>query len=107
MSLALRPAHQQEALAAITGAYARGERRVTAVSACGTGKTLAAVATARHIAAAGRVLVAVPALELLTQTIRRWREGGRAGLMVGLSSMSQPAAVCPGARPAWSSGRQT
>ncbi|SOE19065.1 DEAD/DEAH box helicase family protein [Streptomyces sp. OK228] len=94
MSLALRP-HQQEALAAITGAYARGERRVTAVSACGTGKTLTAVATARHIAADGRVLVAVPTLELLTQTIRRWREGGRTGLMVGLSSMSQPRSGLP------------
>ncbi|MGQ4374796.1 Helicase associated domain protein [Streptomyces sp. SAS_267] len=88
MSLALRP-HQQEALAAITGAFARGEHRVTAVSACGTGKTLTAVATARHIAPNGRVLVVVPTLELLTQTIRRWREGGCAGLMVGLSSMGQ------------------
>ncbi|MFC9679431.1 Helicase associated domain protein [Streptomyces sp. NPDC056948] len=94
MSLALRP-HQQEALAAITGAFARGERRVTAVSACGTGKTLTAVATARHTAPAGRVLVAVPTLELLTQTIRRWREGGRAGLMVGLSSMSQTRSGLP------------
>ncbi|MEV6948233.1 Helicase associated domain protein [Streptomyces sp. NPDC051172] len=94
MSLALRP-HQQEALAAITGAFARGERRVTAVSACGTGKTLTAAATARHIAADGRVLVAVPTLELLTQTIGRWREGGRAGLMVGLSSMSQTRSGLP------------
>ncbi|MGW0651677.1 Helicase associated domain protein [Streptomyces phaeochromogenes] len=94
MSLPLRP-HQQEALAAITGAFARGERRVTAVSACGTGKTLTAVATARHIAQNGRVLVAVPTLELLTQTIQRWREGGRAGLMVGLSSMGQTRSGLP------------
>lgn len=94
MALALRP-HQQEALTAITGAFAKGERRVTAVSACGTGKTLTAVATARHIAPTGRVLVAVPTLELLTQTIGRWREGGRAGLMVGLSSLSQTASGLP------------
>ncbi|MEU9136909.1 Helicase associated domain protein [Streptomyces sp. NPDC048404] len=94
MSLALRP-HQQEALVAITGAFASGERRVTAVSACGTGKTLTAVATACHIAPNGRVLVVVPTLELLTQTIRRWREGGRAGLMVGLSSMGQTPSGLP------------
>ncbi|WP_430379291.1 Helicase associated domain protein [Streptomyces sp. B1-3] len=94
MSLALRP-HQQEALAAITGAFEQGERRVTAVSACGTGKTLTAVATARHTVPNGRVLVAVPTLELLTQTIRRWSEGGRAGLMVGLSSLSQTRSGLP------------
>lgn len=92
--LALRP-HQQEALAAITGAFAQGERRVSAVSACGTGKTLTAVASARHLVPNGRVLVAVPTLELLTQTIRRWREGGRAGLMAGLSSMSQTRSGLP------------
>ncbi|OIJ63253.1 DEAD/DEAH box helicase [Streptomyces mangrovisoli] len=90
----LRP-HQQEALAAITGAFARGERRATAVSACGTGKTLIAVAGAGRLAPAGRVLVAVPTLELLTQTIRRWREGGRDGVMAGLSSMSQTRSGLP------------
>ncbi|MEU0786822.1 Helicase associated domain protein [Streptomyces sp. NPDC006173] len=92
--LVLHP-HQQEAVTAVTGALAHTERRVTAVSACGTGKTLIAVATACHLAPRGRVLVAVPTLELLTQTVRRWREGGRTGFMVGLSSMSQKSSGLP------------
>jgi superfamily II DNA or RNA helicase len=75
-------------VAAVSKAYARGESRTTVVSACGTGKTLTAAAAA-HQLAASRVLVAVPTLALLVQTITRWREAGRRGVMLGVSSMTQ------------------
>lgn len=84
----LRP-HQREAVEAITGAFTRGERRATMVSACGTGKTFTAAETARRLAPSGTVLVAVPTLALLTQTIQRWRQAGRTGLALGVSSLDQ------------------
>ncbi|MFJ4732533.1 Helicase associated domain protein [Streptomyces sp. NPDC088770] len=85
---ALRP-HQAEAVEAAVNAVVAGERRVTVVSACGTGKTLTAAATAHRLAPRGTVLVAVPTLALLTQTIQRWRQAGRTGLMLGVSSLTQ------------------
>ncbi|MFF3276582.1 DEAD/DEAH box helicase family protein [Streptomyces chrestomyceticus] len=44
---------------------------------------------------AGRVLVLVPSLGLLTQTEAAWREGGRTGLMVGVSSLRGDQAAFP------------
>lgn len=85
---ALRP-HQVEAVEAVVDAFVAGERRVTVISACGTGKTLTAAATAYRLAPRGTVLVAVPTLALLTQTIQRWRESGRPGLTLGVSSLAQ------------------
>ncbi|MGW6506607.1 DEAD/DEAH box helicase family protein [Streptomyces niveus] len=85
---ALRP-HQVEAVEAVVDAVVAGERRVTVISACGTGKTLTAAATAYRLAPRGTVLVAVPTLALLTQTIQRWRESGRTGLTLGVSSLAQ------------------
>jgi len=84
----LRP-HQREAVEAVTNAVVAGERRVTVVSACGTGKTLTAAATVHRLAPEGIALVAVPTLALLTQTIQRWRQAGRTGLAVGVSSLTQ------------------
>ncbi|WP_078890775.1 DEAD/DEAH box helicase family protein [Streptomyces sp. NRRL B-1381] len=78
----MRP-RQKDALKALTDAIEAGKERVTVVSACGTGKTHTASAAADHLAADGAVLVAVPTLELLTQTIERWQQAGRSGLRVG------------------------
>ncbi|MFD8576690.1 Helicase associated domain protein [Streptomyces virginiae] len=88
--LRLRP-HQTEAADAALAAFASGERRATVVSACGTGKTLTAAHIANRTAGDGNVLVVVPTLELLAQTIQRWRQAGRGGTVIGVSSMKQRA----------------
>lgn len=54
--------------------------------ATGTGKTLVATRSAEELRA-GRVLVLVPSLDLLAQTEAAWREGGRRGPMIGVSSL--------------------
>jgi superfamily II DNA or RNA helicase len=54
--------------------------------ATGTGKTLVATRSAEELRA-GRVLVLVPSLDLLAQTETAWREGGRSGPMIGVSSL--------------------
>lgn len=60
--------------------------RTQIVMATGSGKTLVAQRTAEKLRAA-RVLVLVPSLDLLTQTAAAWREDGRTGAMVGVSSL--------------------
>ncbi|MGV9255006.1 DEAD/DEAH box helicase family protein [Streptomyces sp. NPDC003697] len=52
--------------------------RTQVVMATGSGKTLVAVRSAEELQA-GRVLVLVPSLDLLTQTEAAWREGRRSG----------------------------
>jgi superfamily II DNA or RNA helicase len=54
--------------------------------ATGSGKSLVAVRSAEELRA-GRVLVLVPSLDLLAQTEAAWREGGRTGPMIGVSSL--------------------
>ncbi|WP_432101323.1 Helicase associated domain protein [Streptomyces sp. WAC 04229] len=89
----LRP-HQREAVDAVRAALqvpAAGtvpERglRTQVVMATGSGKTLVAAQSA-HELRAGRVLVLVPSLDLLAQTQAAWREAGRTGLMIGVSSL--------------------
>ncbi|MFI0716427.1 DEAD/DEAH box helicase family protein [Streptomyces inhibens] len=81
--------HQVPALAAIQAAAAAGEKRMTVVSACGTGKTLLAQQAAQHLAPQGTVLVLMPTKALVTQTVRRWREAGTKGLALGVCSLSQ------------------
>lgn len=54
--------------------------------ATGSGKTRVAVRSAEELHA-GRVLVLVPSLDLLAQTESAWREGGRRGPMIGVSSL--------------------
>lgn len=54
--------------------------------ATGSGKTRVAVRSAEELHV-GRVLVLVPSLDLLAQTEAAWREGGRRGVMIGVSSL--------------------
>ncbi|MFF5569134.1 Helicase associated domain protein [Streptomyces sp. NPDC012829] len=84
--------HQAEAVDAAVRALgnvpsAGAGLRATIVSACGTGKTLMGAHTASRVAGAGRVLVLVPTLDLLVQTVAAWREAGRAGRMVAVCSL--------------------
>ncbi|QNP61463.1 DEAD/DEAH box helicase family protein [Streptomyces genisteinicus] len=90
----LRP-HQVEAVeAVVSGLEIRSGQRIPenglrgqVHAACGTGKTFIAAAAAQRIAPRGRVLVLVPTLALLSQTVREWREFGHAGPMVAVCSM--------------------
>lgn len=88
-----RPAlwpHQQEAVDALAAAFNTAER-ATAVMACGTGKTRTAAASVRALGERSnvtRVLIVVPFLELITQTLREWRE------VLGDTGMGQVVAVC-------------
>jgi len=62
--------HQQEALDAIVPAL-KSEDRVSAIMACGTGKTLTALWTTEQLEAS-KVLVLLPSLALLRQTLHEW-----------------------------------
>jgi superfamily II DNA or RNA helicase len=64
--------HQQEALNNILNAL-QTENRVTAIMACGTGKTLVTLwAAEKHASDRGRILVLLPSLALLRQTLHEW-----------------------------------
>ncbi|MEV5666648.1 DEAD/DEAH box helicase [Streptomyces flaveolus] len=89
----LRP-HQREAVDAVLRSLEypahstvpeRG-LRTQVIMATGTGKTLVAARSAEELRA-GRVLVLVPSLDLLAQTEAAWREAGRQGPMIGVSSL--------------------
>ncbi|MBN6547640.1 DEAD/DEAH box helicase, partial [Actinacidiphila bryophytorum] len=60
--------------------------RTQVIAATGSGKTFMAVLTARKLRA-GRVLVLVPTLDLLTQMAAAWRAGGRTGPFYGICSL--------------------
>ncbi|MCE9541978.1 MAG: Helicase associated domain protein [Verrucomicrobia bacterium] len=62
--------HQQEALDALLPAL-KVEDRVSAIMACGTGKTLTALWTTEQLGAS-KVLVLLPSLALLRQTLHEW-----------------------------------
>jgi superfamily II DNA or RNA helicase len=62
--------HQQEALDSIVPAL-KAEDRVSAIMACGTGKTLMALWTTEQLGAS-KVLVLLPSLALLRQTLHEW-----------------------------------
>ncbi|MFJ2096725.1 Helicase associated domain protein [Streptomyces anulatus] len=87
--------HQAEAVDAIVaGLEIRPGQRIPknglrgqVHAACGTGKTFIAAGAAQRIAPHGRVLVLLPTLELLAQTVREWRAFGRSGPMVAVCSM--------------------
>ncbi|WP_158002830.1 DEAD/DEAH box helicase family protein, partial [Streptomyces acidiscabies] len=89
----LRP-HQREAVDAVLRALELPARavvpprglRTQVIMATGSGKSLVAVRSAEELRA-GRVLVLVPSLDLLVQTETAWREGGRRGPVVGVSSL--------------------
>lgn len=68
---ALRP-HQQDALAAVQAGLAEADRGKL-IMACGTGKTFTGLKIAETMAGPGKtVLVLVPSLALMSQTIREW-----------------------------------
>ncbi|MEU5239432.1 Helicase associated domain protein [Streptomyces lydicus] len=89
----LRP-HQREAVDEVLRALEAPARslvperglRTQVIMATGSGKTRVAVRSAEELHA-GRVLVLVPSLDLLAQTESAWREGGRRGPMIGVSSL--------------------
>ncbi|WP_053763692.1 DEAD/DEAH box helicase [Streptomyces sp. AS58] len=56
-------------------------------AACGTGKTIIAAASAKRIVPRGRVLVLVPTLDLLAQTVKAWHEVGHRGPAVAVCSL--------------------
>ncbi|WP_127359101.1 DEAD/DEAH box helicase [Actinacidiphila soli] len=60
--------------------------RTQVIAATGSGKTLIAVHSAQQLGA-DRVLVLMPTLDLLAQTVAAWREGGRTGAMIGVCSL--------------------
>ncbi len=83
--------------------------RTQLIAATGSGKTLIATETAQKLSA-GRVLVLVPTLDLLTQTAAAWREGGRTGTMIGVcrlraeESDGMPCTTDPAELVAWARG---
>ncbi|MFE1579262.1 DEAD/DEAH box helicase [Streptomyces fradiae] len=89
-----REAAQREAIDAVVRALELPARsfaperglRTQVIMATGSGKTRVAVRSAEELHA-GRVLVLVPSLDLLAQTESAWREGGRRGPMIGVSSL--------------------
>ncbi|QZZ32424.1 DEAD/DEAH box helicase [Streptomyces sp. ST1015] len=97
----LRP-HQREAVDAVLRALELPARavvplrglRTQVIMATGSGKSLVAARSAEELCA-GRVLVLVPSLDLLLQTETAWREGGRKGPMVGVSSLRGEEASFP------------
>ncbi|MEU1190791.1 Helicase associated domain protein [Streptomyces sp. NPDC005859] len=93
MSVKLRD-HQIEAVAAIVrgldvppGGIPFHGLRGQVHAACGTGKTLMAAAAAKRLVPRGRVLVLVPTLDLLAQTVRAWHEAGHRGPAVAVCSL--------------------
>ncbi|MFJ8770340.1 DEAD/DEAH box helicase [Streptomyces clavifer] len=94
--------HQREAVDAVMRALelppgallpARG-LRTQVIMATGSGKSLVAARSAQELRA-GRVLVLVPSLDLLTQTEQAWRTGGRTGPSIGVSSLRGEEASFP------------
>ncbi|MER8012633.1 Helicase associated domain protein [Streptomyces sp. NPDC094149] len=93
MAVKLRD-HQVEAVAAIVrgldvpaGGIPFDGLRGQVHAACGTGKTIIAAASARRLVPRGRVLVLVPTLDLLAQTVRAWHEVGHRGPAVAVCSL--------------------
>ncbi|MGW9030044.1 Helicase associated domain protein [Streptomyces sp. NPDC055722] len=93
MAVKLRD-HQIEAVAAIVrgldvpaGGIPFDGLRGQVHAACGTGKTIMAAAASRRLVSRGRVLVLVPTLDLLAQTVKAWHEVGHRGPAVAVSSL--------------------
>ncbi|MGW0572982.1 Helicase associated domain protein [Streptomyces tauricus] len=93
MAVKLRD-HQIEAVAAIVrgldvppGGIPENGLRGQVHSACGTGKTIMAAAAAKRIAPKGRILVLVPTLDLLSQTVQAWNAAGHKGAAVAVCSL--------------------
>lgn len=68
------------------GVPADGQRGQV-ISACGTGKTITAAFAAREMLPRGRILVMVPTLDLLAQTVKEWHRVGHKGPAVAVCSL--------------------
>ncbi|MEU9992834.1 Helicase associated domain protein [Streptomyces sp. NPDC048045] len=93
MAVKLRD-HQIEAVAAIVrgldippGGIPWNGLRGQVHAACGTGKTIIAAASAERLVPKGRILVLVPTLDLLAQTVKAWHEAGHKGPAVAVCSL--------------------
>ncbi|UDM05601.1 DEAD/DEAH box helicase [Streptomyces longhuiensis] len=93
MAVKLRD-HQIEAVAAIVrgfdippGGVPWTGLRGQVHAACGTGKTIIAAASAKRIVPKGRILVLVPTLDLLAQTVKAWHDAGHKGPAVAVCSL--------------------
>lgn len=93
MAVKLRD-HQIEAVAAIVcgfdippGGIPWNGLRGQVHAACGTGKTIIAAASAKRIVPKGRILVLVPTLDLLAQTVKAWHDAGHKGPAVAVCSL--------------------
>ncbi|MFC1431356.1 Helicase associated domain protein [Streptacidiphilus sp. N1-3] len=62
--------------------------RAQLIAACGTGKTFMSAHAGIRLARKGAVLVLVPTLDLLGQTIETWRAAGRGGAMYTVCSLA-------------------
>ncbi|MFC8900602.1 DEAD/DEAH box helicase [Streptomyces cinereoruber] len=93
MTVKLRD-HQIEAVAAIVrgfdvppGGIPVDGLRGQVHAACGTGKTIIAAASAKRLVPKGRILVLVPTLDLLAQTVKAWHDVGHRGPAVAVCSL--------------------
>ncbi|MFF4291512.1 Helicase associated domain protein [Streptomyces sp. NPDC001633] len=97
MAVKLRD-HQIEAVAAIVrgldippGGIPWNGLRGQVHAACGTGKTIIAAASAKRIVPKGRILVVVPTLDLLAQTVKAWSGvGHKAPAVMVCSPLDDP-----------------
>ena len=72
--------HQQQALTSVVSGFGDHDRGKL-IMACGTGKTFTALKIAEKLAGEGkRVLVLVPSLALIAQTVREWTNDTKVGL---------------------------
>ncbi|MEU0215572.1 Helicase associated domain protein [Streptomyces sp. NPDC006265] len=81
--------HQAEAVEAITRAIGSGGR-TTLIAACGTGKTRIGRAAVARLDTVRRVLVVLPTIELLVQTLRAYRDAGDGPLGTVVALCSDP-----------------
>lgn len=93
MAVKLRD-HQIEAVAAIVrgldippGGIPVNGLRGQVHAACGTGKTIIAAESAKRLVPRGRILVLVPTLDLLAQTVKAWHDAGHKGPAVAVCSL--------------------
>ncbi|MEY8019054.1 DEAD/DEAH box helicase [Mycobacterium servetii] len=110
VSVALRP-HQQSAFDEANG-HLRSHDRVTVVMPCGTGKTLLGQRIAQHQARHGSsaILVLVPTVALLKQTLDSWVKHSRRPVAafvfchdttIASSDLHVPVSTRPGALAEW------
>lgn len=81
--------HQAEAVESVTRAIGRGGR-TSLIAACGTGKTRIGRAAAARLDTVRRVLVVLPTIELLVQTLRAYRDAGDGALGTVAAICSDP-----------------